>query len=207
MKPTIDNHAINPEGPKNCEDCKETKSINDFIKYPKGINYDNRCRDCRKTFNKKRRDQKKLEPAPQIEVKEPIKRGRPKNIKEEVKQDVKEDVKEEVEYEDRICSTCNERKKLNGDFFHRKKIGYRTSCKDCINKKRRDTYKNKPEYRANKAKYQKSYSATYYVNNKEKFKEYNKKQNELRKEERRVRKQINEEMEKMINSSGLDVLD
>ena len=220
MKPVAKmNHAMNPEAPKQCEDCKETKSINDFIKFPKGINYDPKCKGCRKTFNKKRRDEKKLNPPPQIEVKEPIKRGRPKKIKvEEIKQeDVKEDVKqEEVKETHRTCTMCNETKELTAEFFHRKKDNWFTACKLCRNTKRNELYKKSESYRKTKLEYQKNYAPSYYQKNKERLDEYHKlyrerkreleKQAKKLKEQEEMQKLIREEAIKLLKNGGLEML-
>jgi hypothetical protein len=223
MKPVAKmNHALTPDAPKECEDCKETKSINDFIKYPKGINYDPKCAECRKTFNKKRRDEKKLNPPPPIKT-EPIKRGRPKKIKvEEIKkEDVKEEVKEEVKETHITCTTCNETKELTSEFFHRKKEGWFTSCKLCRNTKRNELYRTSENYRRQKYEYQKVYGPQYYANNKEKCKEYHKRYMEKTKEARKIKRElekqakelkkqeefkelIREEAIKMLQNGGLE---
>jgi hypothetical protein len=219
MKPTIDNHALNPDAPKTCEDCKETKPVTEFRKYPKGINVDIKCLDCRKTYNKQKRDDKKLKPPPSIEVEAPRKRGRPKKVKveEDVKEDVKEEVKEEIKKEThRTCTSCNETKELTSEFFHRKKEGWFTACKLCRNTRRNELYRKSESYRQTKATYQKFYAPQYYANNKERLKEYHKayrektkelkKQAKLLKEQEEMQNLIREEAEKLLQNGGLEML-
>ena len=168
------NHAMNPESPKECEDCKVTKPVTEFIKYPKGINYDVKCKECRKVFSKQRREQKKLNPPAPIQVEPPIKRGRPKKIKVEEVQEVQEEVKEEVKETHRTCTMCNETKQLTAEFYHRKKENWFRACKLCRNTKRNELYRTSEAYRRQKLEYQKNYSPSYYKNNKEKLDEYRK---------------------------------
>lgn len=219
MKPAKMNHALTPEAPKECQECKETKPVTEFRKYPKGINYDVMCLECRKITEKKKRDDKKLNPPPPIQVEEPRKRGRPKKVKveEDVKEDVKEEVKEEIKKEThRTCTSCNETKELTSEFFHRKKEGWFTACKLCRNTRRNELYRKSESYRQTKALYQKNYAPQYYANNKERLKEYHKayrdrtkelkKQAKLLKEQEEMQKLIREEAIKLLQNEGLEML-
>jgi hypothetical protein len=97
----------------------------------------------------------------------------------------------------------------NSEYFHKQKNGFKPKCKDCVNAYRREKYKNDPQARATKMKYQKQYQPLYYQINKEKFKEYAKKQNVLRKEQRRIQRQIREEQKKLMETtllSGIEIL-
>jgi hypothetical protein len=218
------NPALNPEAPKACQECKEIKPVGEFRKYPKGINYDIMCLECRKVVEKKKRDEKKSNPtSPKYPIEPTRRRGRPKKIViEEVKEDVKEDVGD-ADKEFRTCEVCGESKELNADFFHKQKNGWNPSCKDCKNAKRREQYKNNPQFRANKMKYQKQYQPQYYANNKEKFdgyrlkyadkiKERQKIYRQLKKEADKLKKQeefqqlIREEAQKLLQNGGLEML-
>ena len=216
-EPARMNPAVNPEAPKTCEDCKETKPVTEFRKYPRGINYDVKCLDCRKTVNKKKRDDKKLNPPPPIQVEPPLKRGRPKKVKEEikeVKQEVEEEVKE-VKEKHRICNSCGEEKELTGEFFHRKKEDWFRECKLCRNTKRNELYRTSEHCRRTKANYQKLYAPQYYANNKERLKEYHKAYRDRTKEERRIQRELKkqneelkkqEEMQKLIREEAIKLL-
>lgn len=214
MKPTIDNHALTPEAPKECQECKKTKDITEFRKYPKGPSSDYLCKECRKITEKKKRDDKKLNPPSPIQVEAPSKRGRPKKIK--VEEDAKEDVKEDVKETHRTCTMCNETKELTSEFFHRKKEGWFTACKLCRNMKRNELYRKSESYRKTKSDYQKTYAPQYYANNKERLKEYHKayrdrtkelkKQAKLLKEQEEMQKLIREEAIKLVQNGGLEIL-
>ena len=212
------NHAVTPDSPKECEDCKEKKEISQFRKYPTGISSDPKCISCRKIVEKQKRLDRKNNPPPPIKT-EPIKRGRPKKIKvEEIKQeDVKEDVKqEEVKETHRTCTMCNETKELTAEFFHRKKDNWFTACKLCRNTKRNELYKKSESYRKTKLEYQKNYAPSYYQKNKERLDEYHKlyrerkreleKQAKKLKEQEEMQKLIREEAIKLLKNGGLEML-
>lgn len=208
MKPAVMNHAVTPDAPKRCQECKEVKPVTEFRKYPKGINYDVMCLSCRKVSEKKKRDDKKLNPtSPKYPLEPTRRRGRPRKVVgEEVKEVIVEDVKEQdvgnADKEFRTCEVCGESKELNSDFYHKQKNGWNPSCKDCKNAKRRMQYRNNEQFRKNKANYQKKYQPVYYEANKEKLQLYAKEYNKKAQEGKRLQKLIKLEAEKL--KKGVD---
>jgi hypothetical protein len=212
------NHAMNPEAPKECQECGETKEISQFRKYPTGKSSDYLCLECRKIVEKQKRLDRKKNPPPPIQVEPPCKRGRPKKIVvEEVKQEVKEvDNREEVKETHRTCTMCNETKQLTAEFYHRKKDNWFTACKLCRNTKRNELYRTSENYRRQKLEYQKNYSPSYYQNNKKKLDEYHKlyrhRKRELEKQAKELKKQeefqklIRDEARKMLQNGGIEIL-
>lgn len=201
------NHAITPNAPKTCQECKQTKPVAEYRKYPKGVNYDVMCLECRKVVEKKKRDDRKSNPVSPTYPMEPTpKRGRPKKIiVEDVKEVIVEDVKEDAgnaDKEFRTCEVCGESKELNSDFYHRQKNGWNPSCKDCKNARRRMQYRNNEQFRKNKANYQKKYQPVYYEANKEKILLYAREYSKKAREEKRFQKLIKLEAEKL--KKGVD---
>ena len=191
MEVTVDNHAITPDAPKTCRECKIEKPVTEFRKYSKGSSRDPLCLPCRRIIEKKKRDERKLNPVPpKYPIEKTPRRGRPKKEKE-VKE---EEVKEEETH--RICSKCNENKELTVEYYHRRRGGFFADCKICRNKRRRELYMTNEEFRKKKAEYQKKYAPLYAAKNKEKMKVYRKRYMDKTKEQRNIKNKLKRKIKK-----------